>query len=58
MRSRSGVESVNKKSKESHAIFAASPVFETRVGCRWRREECGGITGLEFEAFRLKIIAK
>ena len=58
MRSRSGVESVNKKSKESHAIFAASPVFETRVGCRWRREECGGMTGLEFEALQIIFIVK
>ena len=52
------MESVNKKIKESHAIFAASPVFETRVGCRWRREECGGITGLGFEALQVKIIVK
>ena len=58
LRSRLGIESVIQKSEDFHAFLAASPVVETRTECRWRREECGGMIGLEFEALRLKIIVK
>ena len=50
LRSRLVVKSITHKSEDFHAILAASPVVETRVECRWRREECGGMIGLEFEA--------
>ena len=58
LRSMLGVESVTQKIKAFHTILVATPVVETRVEYRWRREEFDGITGLEFESLRLKIIVK
>ena len=58
LRSRMGVESVTHKSEEFHTILVAMPVVETRAECRWRREECGGMTGLEFEALQIIFIVK
>ena len=54
-RSWSGVEVVAPKSAAFHASLAALPVFDASEECIWRREECGGTTGLEFEALQLKI---
>ena len=53
-----GVDSITHKSEEFHAILETRPVVETRVEYRWRREECGGITGLGFEALQVKTIVK
>ena len=40
------MDSVAQNSEEFRTIVAASLVVETRAGCKWRREECGGMTGL------------
>ena len=58
LRFRMGVDSITHKSEEFHAILETTPVVETRVEYRWRREECGGITGLEFEALQIIFIVK
>ena len=58
LRSKLGVESITQKINAFHAILEATPVVESRAECRWRREECGCMKGLEFEALQKKIIAK
>ena len=45
----SGVEVVAPKSKEFRAILEASPVVDSSLECRWKREECYGMMWLEFE---------
>ena len=57
-RSGSGVEAIAPKSKVFRAILAASPVVDTSAEWIWRREECGVMTGLEFEALQLKVGVK
>ena len=57
-RSESGVEVVAPKSKVFCVSLAALPIVDTIAECRWRREECGGMTGLGFEALRLKTKVK
>ena len=57
-RSGSGVEAIAPKSEAFRASLAALPLFGTSVKCIWRREECGDITGLVFEALQLKIAVK
>ena len=57
-RSGAGVESVAPKSEAFRAILAALSVVDTSAECRWRREECGGMMRLEFEALQLKIAIK
>ena len=57
-RSGSGVEVVTPKSEALCASLAASPVVDASAECIWRREECDGMTGLEFEALQLKIRVK
>ena len=57
-RYRSGMESVDQNSEVFNTILAALPVAETRAESRRNMEDCGGMTGLEFEALRLKIIVK
>ena len=54
----SGVEVVASEIEAFRMSFAASPVVDTSAECRCRREECGGMTGLEFEALQLKIVVK
>ena len=58
LRSGPGEEAAAPKSEAFREILAAPPVVDTSPECRWRREECGGITGLEFEALQLKIAVK
>ena len=57
-RSKLGVEDVDPNSEAFHASLAVLPVVDTSEECRWRREECGGMTRLEFEALQLKIAVK
>ena len=58
MRSGSEVEVVAPKSEAFHAILAESPVVDTSAECICRREEFGGMTGMEFGALLLKIAVK
>ena len=58
LRSGLGVEYVSPKSEAFRAILAALSVVDTSAECRWRREECGGMMRLEFEALQLKIAIK
>ena len=44
------MEAVASKSDAFCGSLASSPVVDTITECIWRREECGGITGLKFEA--------
>ena len=50
----SGVEAVALKSQAFRSILAVPPVVDTSAEWIRRREECGGMTGLEFEALKLK----
>ena len=50
LRSGSGVKAVASKSEAFCAILEALPVVDTSAECRWRREDSGGMTRLEFEA--------
>ena len=52
------MDSVAQNSEEFCSILAAPHVVETRAECRLRRGNCGGKTGLEFEALRMKIVVK
>ena len=52
------MEYVDQNSEVFNTILAALPVAETRAESRRNMEDCGGMTGLEFEALRLKIIVK
>ena len=54
----SGVGSVTTNRKVFRTILAASPVVETREECRLGKEECGGMTGMECEYWRFKIVVK
>ena len=58
LRSRSGMEVVAPKSGEFRVRLSALPVVDASEECIWRREECGGMTGLEFEDLQLKITVK
>ena len=46
------------KREAFRASLAALPVVNASADCRWRREECGGITALVFEALQLKTAVK
>ena len=54
----SGVEVIAPKSEALHASLALLPIADTSAECRWRKEECGGTIGLEFESLLLKIAVK
>ena len=49
------VEFVAQKIEAFRASLAALPVVYASVEFIWRREECGVMTGLKFEALQLKI---
>ena len=53
-----GVEAVTLKIEAFRTSLAASPVVDNCAECIWSREDCGGMTGLEFEALQLKIAVK
>ena len=47
------------KEREAFRVsFSALTVVNASEECIWRREECGGMAGLEFEALQLKIAVK
>ena len=52
------MEAVTLKIEAFRTSLAASPVVDNCAECIWSREECGGMTGLEFEALQLKIAVK
>ena len=52
------MDNVAPKREAFVVILAAPPIIETRAKYRWRREDFGGMAGLEFEALRLKIVVK
>ena len=52
------MEVVAPKSKVFHESLEASPVFDASVEFIWRREDCVGMTGLEYKALQLKIALK
>ena len=51
----SGVEVVATNSEAFRMSLVSSPVVGANAECIWMREECGIMTGQEFEAFQLKI---
>ena len=57
-RSGSGVEVIAPKSEAFRTSLAELPAVDASADCRWRREERGVMTGLEFEALQLKITVK
>ena len=54
----SGVEVIAPKSEALHASLAVLPIADTSAECRWRKEECGDMTGLKFEDLQLKTAVK
>ena len=46
LRSGSGVEVFSPKGEAFCASLTASPVVDASVESLWRKEECGGMTGL------------
>ena len=57
-RYRSGMDDIAPKSEAFRACLAVSLVVDSSLECIWRREECGIMTGLEFEDLQLKIAVK
>ena len=54
----SGEAAVTPKSEVFRASLATLPVVDTSAEFRRRKEDCGGMEGLEFEALQFKITLK